>query len=188
VGRDGLTGHGNSPAIHRRPASLVGGSVIAIGMGLMQCGSVLPGALALLFHHAELPREMAAQRPEMFGYPMTWLLSHMGQWLALQGTLGLFAVTLGVGVWLGWPQARRASQIVMLALVASWLTAGIILGVSLRDPSDGGPVVGGALVFFRMAAVGVGAAWAGVSALPVWLLERHDARAWFEERGRPTIG
>jgi len=188
VGRDGLAdGHGSS-ARHSRPGLVTAGAVLTTGMGLMQCLAAAPGGIALLVQHSPAPREMASQHQDVFGPPMTWLFEHMTEWLAIQGLLGLFAVVSGLAVWLGRTSARRATQAVMLALVVSWLGAGIITGMSLLTPAEGGAVVAAALALFRLAAIGVGAAWAGVFGLPIWLLERQDARLWFEARGRPTKG
>ena len=188
MGRDGRAdGHG-SRARHSRPGSVTAGAALTTGMGLMQCLAAAPGGIALLVQHSPTPRELASQHQDVFGHPMTWLFEHITAWLAIQGLLGLLAVVSGVAMWLGRTWARRASQTVMFVLVVSWFGAGIITAMSLLTPAEGGPVAAGALALFRLAAIGVGAVWAGIFALPIWLLERQDARLWFEAPGRPTRG
>jgi hypothetical protein len=157
----------------RRPVVVIVACVFVVGWGATEAVSAA-GALLVSRIGERVPKG------EMVGV-IGWMFERFVELAACQLICGILTITFGIGLWAGWSWARRASQIVM----AFWAVGVVVLAVAMASTApiaSTEPLVTGFLVFWRASALVAGLIWAALLVLPVWLLEKQEARSWFRER------
>jgi hypothetical protein len=161
-----------------RPTSIVVAAGLVLCMGAFLCAAVaIPTVLILLLDPRSLA-EALTRNVEASPSAAGWLSTHFLAVSAFEVVLGAASVGCGVGLWIGRPWARRASQVAMGVLAVYWVTIGGIKGFTHEFSGD--LASGPARLLVGAAIVGISAVWAAAAALPIWLLRRPDATRWLQ--------
>jgi hypothetical protein len=113
-----------------------------------------------------------------FGALDEWGRKHFNQVAAAQLLCGGLTIVAGIGTWHGWPSARRISQVLMSLWALAFVSFGTAMAITVEGFSGAHPLTAAFFGFWRATAFGAGLTWAATVAIPVWLLEKPEARNW----------
>jgi hypothetical protein len=154
-----------------RPSALVTACAVIMALGVMTFISATGSLLLSSGDRVE---------PAMRGLGVLdeWGRRHFNQVAAAQLVWGGLTIVSGVGTWYGWPWSRRISQVLMAVWALAIASFGTAMAITVVGFSGPQPFTAAFFGFWRAMAVGVGLMWAATGAVPVWLLERPEARNW----------
>jgi hypothetical protein len=159
-----------------RPSAVVAACAVITGLGLM-VSIAAAGSLVLSLGDRVEPAMRGV------GALDEWMRKHYNQLAAALLLCGGLTIVSGIGTWNGWPSARRISQILMALWALSFASFGTAMAMTVEGFSGAQPTAA-LFGFWRASAFGAGLTWAATVAVPVWLLEKPEARNWRRHRRR----